>query len=74
MSDDSSVDLVTGAFSDSGSRIAERLLESGRRMRTLTIHPEISGRGIIQVDPRQTAICLVRPLTPHGFPTTTCTR
>jgi NADH dehydrogenase len=33
-------DLVTGAFSYSGSRIAECLLESGREVRTLTYHPE----------------------------------
>jgi uncharacterized protein YbjT (DUF2867 family) len=33
-------DLVTGAFSYSGSRIAELLLASGREVRTLTYHPE----------------------------------
>jgi nucleoside-diphosphate-sugar epimerase len=33
-------DLVTGAFSYSGSRLAERLLESGRAVRTLTFHPD----------------------------------
>jgi nucleoside-diphosphate-sugar epimerase len=32
-------DLVTGAFSYSGSRIAELLIESGREVRTLTNHP-----------------------------------
>src|SRR6185295_3691614 len=32
--------LVTGAFSYSGSRIAELLIESGRSVRTLTHHPE----------------------------------
>ncbi|MEA2495449.1 MAG: hypothetical protein QOJ29_3360, partial [Thermoleophilaceae bacterium] len=32
-------DLVTGAFSNSGSRIAELLIESGRGVRTLTHHP-----------------------------------
>jgi NADH dehydrogenase len=37
---DTSVDLVTGAFSYSGSHIAERLLESGRGVRTLTFHPD----------------------------------
>jgi NADH dehydrogenase len=31
---------VTGAFSYSGSRIAEFLLESGREVRTFTYHPE----------------------------------
>jgi NADH dehydrogenase len=34
------VDLVTGAFSYSGSRIAELLIEGGRRVRTLTQHPD----------------------------------
>lgn len=35
----SDTDLVTGAFSYSGSRIAELLIESGREVRTLTHHP-----------------------------------
>jgi nucleoside-diphosphate-sugar epimerase len=33
-------DLVTGAFSYSGSRIGELLIESGRDVRTLTHHPD----------------------------------
>jgi uncharacterized protein YbjT (DUF2867 family) len=33
------LDLVTGAFSNAGSHIARRLLEAGRRVRTLTFHP-----------------------------------
>jgi uncharacterized protein YbjT (DUF2867 family) len=33
-------DLVTGAFSYSGSRIAELLSDSGRQVRTLTHHPD----------------------------------
>src|SRR5204863_2808383 len=33
-------DLVTGAFSYSGSRIAELLIASGREVRTLTHHPD----------------------------------
>jgi uncharacterized protein YbjT (DUF2867 family) len=33
-------DLVTGAFSYSGSHITQRLLESGRQVRTLTFHPD----------------------------------
>lgn len=33
-------DLVTGAFSNSGSRIAELLIESGREVTTLTHHPD----------------------------------
>jgi NADH dehydrogenase len=40
MSDGTPVDLVTGAFSYSGARIAERLLESEGRVRTLTFHPD----------------------------------
>jgi NADH dehydrogenase len=36
----SETDLVTGAFSYSGARITELLLESGRDVRTLTHHPE----------------------------------
>jgi uncharacterized protein YbjT (DUF2867 family) len=33
------LDLVTGAFSYSGSHIARLLLDAGRRVRTLTFHP-----------------------------------
>ncbi len=33
-------DVVTGAFSYSGSHIAHRLLDSGRQVRTLTSHPD----------------------------------
>jgi len=41
MSDrDTETDLVTGAFSYSGSRIAELLIDSGREVRTLTHHPD----------------------------------
>ena len=40
MSEDTSLDLVTGAFSYSGSHIARRLLDEGRRVRTLTFHPD----------------------------------
>jgi uncharacterized protein YbjT (DUF2867 family) len=40
--DDSPVDLVTGAFSYTGSHIAQRLLEDGRGVRTLTFHPDRS--------------------------------
>jgi uncharacterized protein YbjT (DUF2867 family) len=36
----SEMDLVTGAFSYSGSRIAELLIESGRGVRTLTHHSD----------------------------------
>ena len=34
------LDLVTGAFSYTGSQIATRLLEAGREVRTLTFHPD----------------------------------
>ena len=37
---DTKLDLVTGAFSYSGSYIAERLLASGRQVRTLTFHTD----------------------------------
>ena len=40
MNNDPPIDLVTGAFSYSGSAIAERLLGSGRRVRTCTFHPQ----------------------------------
>lgn len=40
MTKDTGLDLVTGAFSYSGSRIAQRLLDSGRAVRTLTFHPD----------------------------------
>lgn len=36
------IDLVTGAFSYSGRRVAERLLARGRQLRTLTNHPQDS--------------------------------
>src|SRR6202035_3273336 len=38
--EDTGLDLVTGAFSYSGADIAGRLLASGRRVRTLTFHPD----------------------------------
>src|SRR5271167_2085668 len=44
METDTGLDLVTGAFSYSGSRIAERLLASGRTVRTLTFHPDRAHR------------------------------
>lgn len=40
MSEDTQLDLVTGAFSYSGSRIAGRLLDAGRSVRTFTFHPD----------------------------------
>ncbi|MDQ6805954.1 MAG: NAD(P)H-binding protein [Actinomycetota bacterium] len=53
MNDDTGLDLVTGAFSYSGSRIAERLLGSERAVRTLTFHPDRSHslRGRVQPFP-----------------------
>jgi uncharacterized protein YbjT (DUF2867 family) len=41
--DDTGIDVVTGAFSYSGAVIAKRLLQAGRRVRTLTGHPERAG-------------------------------
>lgn len=38
--EDTGLDLVTGAFSYSGADIAGRLLATGRRVRTLTFHPD----------------------------------
>jgi NADH dehydrogenase len=46
------IDVVTGAFSYSGARIAELLLNSGRCVRTLTHHPEREHRLGGQVDVR----------------------
>jgi nucleoside-diphosphate-sugar epimerase len=40
MSTDTGLDLVTGAFSYSGARIAKRLLNNGRGVRTLTFHSD----------------------------------
>jgi uncharacterized protein YbjT (DUF2867 family) len=40
MSKHASLDLVTGAFSYSGSHIAERLLQEGCGVKTLTFHPD----------------------------------
>ncbi len=40
MSDERPIDLVTGAFSYSGSHVAQQLLNSGVRLRTLTFHPQ----------------------------------
>jgi NADH dehydrogenase len=39
VSNATTTDLVTGAFSNSGSHIATRLLSSGHGVRTLTFHP-----------------------------------
>jgi uncharacterized protein YbjT (DUF2867 family) len=43
-------DLVTGAFSYSGARIAELLLDSGREVRTLTFHPDRQHRLKARID------------------------
>jgi uncharacterized protein YbjT (DUF2867 family) len=47
------VDAVTGAFSYSGAQIAERLLASGRAVRTLTNHPDRDHPLQASVDARQ---------------------
>ena len=43
-------DVVTGAFSFTGRAIARRLLSAGRRVRTLTNHPQRPGTEDIKVD------------------------
>lgn len=48
---DSRLDAVTGAFSYSGRVIAARLQDEGRRVRTLTGHPE-RGQGRTDIDVR----------------------
>jgi len=49
---DTGLDVVTGAFSYSGNAIAQLLLDSGRRVRTLTGHPERAPEGsVIAVRP-----------------------
>lgn len=42
MTDDAPLDVVTGAFSNLGSRITALLLERGHAVRTLTFHPDRS--------------------------------
>jgi NADH dehydrogenase len=49
---DTGVDVVTGAFSYSGRAIAARLLENGRRVRTLTGHPERARGGDSRIEVR----------------------
>jgi uncharacterized protein YbjT (DUF2867 family) len=49
----SRLDLVTGAFSYSGSHIARRLLDAGHEVRTLTHHPERAHPLRDQVDARR---------------------
>lgn len=44
MATETPLDLVTGAFSNSGSHIAQRVLDAGRRVRTLSFHPGRSHR------------------------------
>ena len=50
MSEHTPTDLVTGAFSYSGAQIAQRLLDSGRGVRTLTYHPDRAHRLRTEVD------------------------
>jgi uncharacterized protein YbjT (DUF2867 family) len=57
---DTGLDVVTGAFSYSGRAIARRLLDSDRRVRTLTGHPQL-------VD--SAAAIEVRPLDFSDMPT-----
>ncbi len=53
MSHGPATDLVTGAFSYSGAQIAERLLNSGRGVRTLTHHPDRPHPLQAEVDARE---------------------
>ncbi|NLV55111.1 MAG: NAD(P)H-binding protein, partial [Acidimicrobiales bacterium] len=46
-----SVDLVTGAFGNTGAEIARLLHAEGRSVRTLTNHPPASGDSGIEVLP-----------------------
>jgi len=49
---DTGLDVVTGAFSYSGKAISNALLQSGRRVRTLTGHPErATGNSPIEIRP-----------------------
>jgi uncharacterized protein YbjT (DUF2867 family) len=50
MTEHATTDLVTGAFSYSGAQIAQRLLDSGRGVRTLTHHPDRAHRLRSEVD------------------------
>jgi NADH dehydrogenase len=43
-------DVVTGAFSYTGRYIAQRLLAEGRRLRTLTNHPQRPGADEMKID------------------------
>ncbi len=43
-------DVVTGAFSYTGRFIARKLLDDGRRVRTLTNHPQRPGAAEVEVD------------------------
>src|SRR5215216_8032072 len=78
---DPPIDLVTGAFSYSGGAIAERLLGSGRRVRTLTFHPQRERHLQARVETshigsttrrRSLAALMARPrsTTPAGFAST----
>jgi nucleoside-diphosphate-sugar epimerase len=48
---DTGLDVVTGAFSYSGRAIAAKLLEQGRRVRTLTGHPRVDSATPIDIRP-----------------------
>src|ERR1700682_4704676 len=47
---ESGFDVVTGAFSFTGSFIARRLLSQERRLRTLTNHPQRAGEEDANID------------------------
>jgi NADH dehydrogenase len=51
-STDTGFDVVTGAFSYSGKAISDALMNSGRRVRTLTGHPQrATGQSPIEIRP-----------------------
>ena len=51
-STDTGLDVVTGAFSYSGKAISDALLQSGRRVRTITGHPQrADGTSPVEIRP-----------------------
>jgi uncharacterized protein YbjT (DUF2867 family) len=51
-SEGSGLDVVTGAFSYTGGFIARRLLAGGRRVRTMTNHPQRPGASDMEIETR----------------------
>ena len=67
----SDLDLVTGAFSYTGRFVAPRLLARGRRLRTLTNHPDRSSPLYAQIETRPLDFDRADPLVEalHGVDT-----